>query len=45
VTSGTSADNGWAASLTFDAAAFQFGREQERVAFDVENWGEISVNF
>ena len=35
----------WPTGLTFDNAAFQFGREPERVAFDVDSWGDISISY
>jgi hypothetical protein len=35
----------WPTGLAFDAEAFQFGRKVERVAFDVANWGDITVGF
>jgi len=34
----------WPTGLTF-GAELDFGREPERVAFDVDGWGDISVNF
>jgi hypothetical protein len=35
----------WPTGVTIDTAALMFRGEPERLEFDVENWGGISVSF